>query len=143
MSLKVLLHMLMKRLLKTPTKNLLHIHYTYTYILKMSTDGFERDIKTISKIRPYLFLSGTLYLSKNRLRKLGITHAVDVSSILKAYGDIVEYLFINVRDTEFADIMQHFENVGEFIKSARESVTIVYKIFLSFRIATIKFSFIA
>ena len=79
---------------------------------------------SISQIRPYLYLSGYLSLTEQKLKQLGITHAVDATNMPKSMRvNGIEYFTIEVDDSEKSDLRQYFEQASDFIKSGKESVT--------------------
>lgn len=61
---------------------------------------------------------------KTKLSELGITHVVSVLEFPPDIPDIIEkrnHLHIRINDNSSADILRHFEQTTDFIKSALEA----------------------
>uniref|UniRef100_A0A7E4UXH6 Dual specificity protein phosphatase 14 n=1 Tax=Panagrellus redivivus TaxID=6233 RepID=A0A7E4UXH6_PANRE len=77
---------------------------------------------SICEIRPYLYIAGYGALSHKKLKELGITHAVNATNILKTLQTPgIEYLDVKLDDDEAANIQLHFEEVAEFVQTAKNN----------------------
>ena len=91
---------------------------------KTTTTESKAKLFSICEIRPYLFIAGYIAVSPQKVRELGITHAVDASNIMEPERvESVEYLEIKVDDNEMANLQPHFEDVTQFIQKAKNSVS--------------------
>lgn len=79
---------------------------------------------SITKIRPYLYLSSYLSITdEKKVKELGITHIVDATNNpeSKRYAHI-EYFLVKLEDNENSELRQYFEAAVEFIRGAKEKV---------------------
>ncbi|GMT05161.1 hypothetical protein PENTCL1PPCAC_27335 [Pristionchus entomophagus] len=78
-----------------------------------------KNLLAMTEIRPYLFLSGFGCITQNKIKQLGITHAVDCTNLKnsKRFTDL-QYLEVPVDDTAICKASQYFETVANFIDEA-------------------------
>uniref|UniRef100_A0AC34GXX5 Dual specificity phosphatase catalytic domain-containing protein n=1 Tax=Panagrolaimus sp. ES5 TaxID=591445 RepID=A0AC34GXX5_9BILA len=90
----------------------------------LSIDATKSKIFSICEIRPYLFIAGYGALSHQKIKDLGITHAIDVTNNSNNQRFIgVKYFDVKIDDNEKADIKKHFIEASAFIQKAKESVS--------------------
>ena len=91
---------------------------------KTTTTESKTKLFSICQIRSHLFIAGYGAISPQKVRELGITHAVDATNIMKAQRvENVEYMEVKVDDNEMANLQPHFEEVANFIEKAKNSVS--------------------
>ena len=98
--------------------------YMYLYFYIQLFQGFP---KSVSKILDHLFLSSESFATgdNDRLHQYGITHVINcaqgyIHTDQGFYGKI-KFLGFHGEDDEDYDIMQHFDDVYNFIEDARRS----------------------
>uniref|UniRef100_A0AC35FU33 Uncharacterized protein n=1 Tax=Panagrolaimus sp. PS1159 TaxID=55785 RepID=A0AC35FU33_9BILA len=85
-------------------------------------DFVKSKLFSICEIRPYLFIAGYGALTHQKVKELGITHAVDATNILKTQRTPdVEYFEVKIDDNEGSDIKKYFNESASFIRKAKES----------------------
>ncbi|GMR31760.1 hypothetical protein PMAYCL1PPCAC_01955 [Pristionchus mayeri] len=79
-----------------------------------------KNLLAMTEIRPYLFLSGFGCITQNKIKQLGITHAVDCTNLKNSrrFTDL-QYLEVPVDDTAICKASQYFETVANFIEEAK------------------------
>uniref|UniRef100_A0A914PBD8 Protein-serine/threonine phosphatase n=1 Tax=Panagrolaimus davidi TaxID=227884 RepID=A0A914PBD8_9BILA len=86
-------------------------------------DFVKSKLFSICEIRPYLFIAGYGALTHQKVKELGITHAVDATNISKTQRTPdVEYLEVKIDDNEGSDIKKYFNESASFIRKAKESL---------------------
>lgn len=88
---------------------------------------------SVSEIRPHLFLAGYGALNTPKFHELGITHAVDATNLPKPKRiEGIEYLDVKVDDAEFYPIKKYFQQTSDFIKQAKDKVTLKTRLYNQF-----------
>jgi len=84
---------------------------------------YHNSSEPISKINDYLFL-GSLQGAKDKtaLKKFGITHIINISSIndTNFYENEFKYLNIDIKDSHEEDIKRFFPTLVQYIESAKD-----------------------
>uniref|UniRef100_A0AC34FQ69 Dual specificity phosphatase catalytic domain-containing protein n=1 Tax=Panagrolaimus sp. ES5 TaxID=591445 RepID=A0AC34FQ69_9BILA len=76
-----------------------------------------------SEIRPNLHITGYGRLSDEKIKKLGYTHAVDVTNVYKIHSkNGIKYFNVNVDDNATTDITKYFNEAANFIQDAVDGV---------------------
>ena len=97
----------------------------YNKIVRMVTKSIRPHV--ISKILDHLYLGSMIdCTNKIKLQNLGVTHVINTAEHNTAgitkewYGHAVEYMGFSSDDDDKYPIMQHFQQVFEFIEMARK-----------------------
>ncbi|KAI1714117.1 dual specificity phosphatase, catalytic domain-containing protein [Ditylenchus destructor] len=76
----------------------------------------------VCEIRPYLFLSGYRRLSEQKLVQLGITHAIDATTIPKTLRlPTIEYLTVTTEDLPTAPLEEYFDASIDLVRKAKDA----------------------
>lgn len=94
------------------------IYYCYGKWCNMTQS--RNDEPNVSEVTDKLYISdlGSAF-NYDELKKIGITHIINVvPGISNVYQDNFTYLYIPVRDVNFENIQQYFEETNNFITTA-------------------------
>uniref|UniRef100_A0A1I7WSN3 Tyrosine-protein phosphatase domain-containing protein n=1 Tax=Heterorhabditis bacteriophora TaxID=37862 RepID=A0A1I7WSN3_HETBA len=90
--------------------------------MKPTPNPKDKLLLSISEVLPHLYLAGYGCITEGKLKKFGITHAIDATNLgsnRRLSG--IKYMDVPVDDSNIARISGYFEKVCQFIDSAKES----------------------
>ncbi|CAI5455935.1 unnamed protein product [Caenorhabditis angaria] len=85
-------------------------------------------LKSISEIRPHLFLAGYGCITASALKQYGITNAVDATNLNSKPISGLEKIEVPVEDTIIQKISNYFETVVQYVDEvkAKGGKTVIY-----------------